>query len=70
MTIWHDDERRGGVFGPGCRGVMARGDAGGRLADDWGELSPGMLANVNDEDDHADHPRRRSVSGVGAWGLG
>jgi hypothetical protein len=29
-----------------------------------GELSSGVLANVNDEDDHADHPRR-SV-GVGA----
>jgi len=29
-----------------------------------GEVSPGMLANMNDEDDHADHPRR-SVKGLG-----
>jgi hypothetical protein len=29
-----------------------------------GEAVAGTLANVNDEDDHADHPRR---GGLGAW---
>jgi hypothetical protein len=24
----------------------------------WGDAVAGTLANVNDEDDHADHPRR------------
>ena len=42
---------------------LARGDDGGRLADagGWGggEKKAALKApNVDDEDDHADHPRR------------
>jgi hypothetical protein len=67
MTIWHvDDARRGRGLGTGRRGVIGKGVMGVVGLPMLGELSPGMLANVNDEDDQRDHPRR--VGGM--WSLG